>query len=139
MRRVFIDTSYLIAILDPNDDRHEMAKAVSQALGDYRATTSEMVLTELLNYFSSKGRNFRQMALRTTDNLRSSPDVEIIPQTSEQFEQARQYYRQRPDKAYSLTDCASMLIMQKREIQDVLTHDRHFQQEGFCALLRDDE
>ena len=138
MRRVFIDTSYLVAMLDFKDDRHQRAKEVSQALGTYRAVTSEMVLTELLNYFASKGRNFRQMALSATDRLRSNPEVEIMSQTSEQFEQARQYYKVRSNKAYSLTDCASMLIMQERAIRDVLTHDRHFQQEGFCALLRDD-
>lgn len=97
-----------------------------------------MVLTELLNYFSSKGTKLRQMALDATDSLRSNPEVEIIPQTSEQFEQARQHYKQRLDKGYSLTDCASMLIMQKKEIQDVLTHDCHFQQEGLRALLRED-
>jgi predicted nucleic acid-binding protein len=46
------------------------------------------------------------------------------------------FYRQRRDKSYSLTDCASMLIMRQQNILDVLTFDRHFQQEGFNALLR---
>ena len=49
--RVFIDTSYLIAILEPTDDRHEKAKNVSLSLGSYQQLTSEMVLTELLNAF----------------------------------------------------------------------------------------
>ncbi|MEA5477512.1 hypothetical protein VB774_07745 [Pseudanabaena galeata UHCC 0370] len=52
-------------------------------------------------------------------------------------EQAYQYYRQRPDKQYSLTDCASMVIMKEKGIDPVLPHARHFQQEGFIALLRD--
>jgi predicted nucleic acid-binding protein len=41
------------------------------------------------------------------------------------------------DKGYSLTDCASMLIMRQKEIQDILTYDKHFLQEGFNALLRE--
>jgi predicted nucleic acid-binding protein len=32
-----------------------------------------------------------------------------------------------------LTDCASMLIMRQQNIRDVLTFDRHFQQEDFNA------
>jgi predicted nucleic acid-binding protein len=135
--QVFIDTSYLIAILEPNDDRHEKAKTVSQSLGSIQQITSEMVLTELLNAFCTRGKFFRQMVLNVVDVLRSAPNVEIIPQSPELFEQAYQYYRQRPDKQYSLTDCASMVIMRERGIDKVLTHDRHFQQEGFIALLRD--
>jgi uncharacterized protein len=135
--RVFIDTSYLIAILEPTDDRHEKAKAVSMSLGNSQQITSEMVLTEFLNAFCTKGKFFRQMALNVLDDLRSDPNVEIVPQSSELFEQACQYYRQRPDKQYSLTDCASMVIMKEKSLDQVITHDRHFQQEGFIALLRE--
>jgi uncharacterized protein len=137
MRRVFVDTSYLVAIIDPKDDQHKRAKVVSKELGNFTSVTSEMVLTEFLNYFSAQGKLFRKMSIEVTDSLHFDPSIEIIPQTSEQFEQARQYYRQRLDKGYSLTDCASMLIMKEKGIQDALTHDRHFDQEGFCALLRD--
>jgi uncharacterized protein len=136
MRRVFLDTSYLVASIDPKDDQHERAKLVSEKLGKFIPVTSEMVLTEFLNYFSAQGKDFRKMSIEVTDSLGSNPSIEIIPQTSDQFEQARQYYRQRLDKGYSLTDCASMLIMKEKGIQDALTHDRHFEQEGFCALLR---
>ncbi|MEX0271303.1 type II toxin-antitoxin system VapC family toxin [Leptolyngbyaceae cyanobacterium UHCC 1019] len=138
MRRVFVDNSYLVAILNPRDDRHQKAKEVSQSLGNYLSVTSEMVLTEFLNHFCARGSSFRQLAITATDKLCADPDVEIIPQTTEQVKQARLFYRKRLDKEYSLTDCVSMLIMEKMGIQDVLTHDRHFQQAGFCALLRDD-
>ncbi len=134
--QVFIDTSYLIAILKPTDDRHEKAKTVSQSLGNIQQITSEMVLTELLNAFCTRGKSFRQMALNVLDDLRSDPNIEIIPQSTELFEQACRYYKQRLDKEYSLTDCASMVIMRERGIDKVLTHDHHFQQEGFKALLR---
>lgn len=134
--RVFIDTSYLIAILEPTDDRHEKAKTVSQSLGSIQQITSEMVLTELLNAFCTRGKFFRQMVLNVLEDLNSDPNIEIIPQSSELFEQACRYYKQRLDKEYSLTDCASMVIMRERGIDKVLTHDHHFQQEGFKALLR---
>jgi len=137
MRRIFLDTSYLIAITDPGDNLHQQALAVSERLGVYFAVTSEMVLTELLNYFSSRGAFFRRMALEITNDLGGDSNAEIVPQTSEQFKKALSFYQQRLDKEYSLTDCASMLIMQEQGIRDVLTYDKHFQQEGFNALLRE--
>jgi uncharacterized protein len=44
-------------------------------------------------------------------------------------------YDSRLDKEYSLTDCVSMEVMRSRGIREVLTHDRHFAQEGFSPLL----
>jgi predicted nucleic acid-binding protein len=46
-------------------------------------------------------------------------------------------YGARPDKGYSLTDCISMQTMRKEGLTEVLTNDRHFEQEGFRALFRD--
>ena len=46
-------------------------------------------------------------------------------------------YQTRPDKGYSLTDCISMQTMRHLALTDVLTNDRHFEQEGFRAMFRD--
>jgi predicted nucleic acid-binding protein len=39
-------------------------------------------------------------------------------------------------KDWSHTDCASFLIMEEEGIEAALTHDPHFTQAGFQALLR---
>lgn len=43
-------------------------------------------------------------------------------------------FKNRFDKGYSLTDCISMMTMKKLNIVEVLTHDKHFTQEGFVIL-----
>lgn len=61
--------------------------------------------------------------------------VEIVLHTHKSFMQGLELYGNRLDKGYSLTDCISMSLMREREIQEVLTHDNHFKQEGFTILL----
>jgi uncharacterized protein len=116
MKTVFADTGYWIAILS--------------------IVTSEMVFTEVLNSFSKRESAFRQAAAqfvkRSFDNLK----IEVVPQSSALFHQALDLYKQRADKAWSLTDCASFPIMQQKNLLEALTHDRHFEQAGFIALLR---
>jgi hypothetical protein len=51
----------------------------------------------------------------------------------ESSEPRRNYLR--VDKAWSLTDCISFVVMREHEITDALTGDRHFTQAGFNALL----
>lgn len=59
----------------------------------------------------------------------------MIRQTPELFDAGLELYHRRPDKGYSLTDCMSMAICTEQKIEQVLTHDRHFAQEGFEILL----
>ena len=66
-----------------------------------------------------------------------SPAVEVIEQTHTSFIQGLQLYKERLDKGYSLTDCVSMQTMRQLGITEVLTHDKHFTQEGFMLFLTD--
>ena len=42
----------------------------------------------------------------------------------------------RPDKTYSVCDAVSFLAMRDCSIQEALTTDRHFDQEGFIRQLQ---
>ena len=44
-------------------------------------------------------------------------------------------YANRLDKGYSLTDCVSMVVMKQMGIYEILTHDKHFAQEGLTILF----
>lgn len=101
-----------------------------------RLVTSEMVLTELLNGLSNGSRTMRSLAVREVEGIRASDSVIVFPQTAEQFTKALERYKQSADKNWSLTDCASFQIMESERIRAALTHDRHFVQAGFEALLR---
>jgi predicted nucleic acid-binding protein len=137
MRAVFADASYWIALLNPEDVLHEKAQNVSMSFGRGRIVTSEMVLTEVLDDFSRRGRFFREAAVSLVERLRQNSNVSIIKQTSKQFQDALSLYAQRSDKSWGLTDCSSLRIMSRYRLTQALTHDRHFLQAGFQALLRD--
>ena len=124
MRKIFLDTFYLQALADYQDNAHQIALEVTDSYAEFLSVTSEMVLTELLNALCARGDYLRNAALSIVDRLRQDSTVEIIPQTAQLFDQALAFYRQRQDKSYSLTDCASMLIMRQQNILDVLTFDR---------------
>jgi len=65
-----------------------------------------------------------------------NPNVHIEPQTREGFLTGIDMYESREDKAYSRVDCIPMTAMLRFDITEVLTHDHHFDQEGFTTLLR---
>ena len=134
MRTVFADTGYWIALLHPRDPRHGKAKSVSSTLGQTRIVSSEMVLDELLAGLSKPP--VRAIAVSAVSSILSNPNVEVVPQTSLQFREAFELYKNRADKEWSLTDCASFNLMKERGITEALALDGHFEQAGFVALLR---
>ncbi|NMF60867.1 type II toxin-antitoxin system VapC family toxin [Pseudanabaena yagii] len=136
MKTVFADTGYWIALLDPQDTLHSKAINLSITLTQVQIFTSEMVLTEILNHFSKRGNFLRYAAANLIESLQENPAITIIPQTDSIFQQALILYKQRPDQAWSHTDCSSFCIMQQQNILEALAYDKHFEQAGFIALLR---
>lgn len=134
MKTVFVDTGYWQAVLNPHDTLNARAIQVSKQLGDVRMLTTEMVLAELLAALAKPAT--RGLAVISVDYIRANPNVEVVPQTSLQFAHAYVMYRARLDQGWSLTDCASFVLMQERSLSEALAHDKHFEQAGFNALLR---
>ena len=136
MRTVFADSGYWIAMYSPSDERYLEARAITAGLGPSRIVTSQMVLVEFLNYMSGRGMRLREEAMSVVTRLTHTQSVEIVPQTQDQVDEAAARYSSRPDQGWSLTDCASFILMERLNILEALAHDRDFKQAGFVALLR---
>lgn len=93
-----------------------------------------MVLDELLAALSKVP--LRSFAVKGVQAIRSNPNVEVEPQTSLQFLSAFEHHQAMLDKDWSLTHCASFVLMRERGVSEALAHDHHFEQAGFVALLR---
>lgn len=136
MPEVFADTGYWIAMHNPGDEWHDIARSVTNRLRDGTIVTNEMVLVEFLNFCSRQGAAGRRQAATTVDRLWKSENTVVVPQTSDQLRLAVQRYVERPDQRWSVTDCASFIVMEQRGITEALAYDRDFEQAGFQVLLR---
>ena len=110
---VFADTGYWIAMFNPNDELHEKARTVTRQLGVCRIVTTEMVFVEFLNFIGGEGQRQRRLAAATVRALSTNPDVEVVAQTTIQFQAAVDRYASRLDQSWSVADCASFLLMEE--------------------------
>jgi len=134
-RTLFADTFYWIALVFPRDAHHAAVLSFSRSLGPAHLVTTDEVLGEVLNYFSGFGAYWRVKAAALVHDVRSAPDVDVLPQNRADFDAALALYEARPDKGYSLIDCRSMLGLPTLAISEILTNDHHFTQEGFTILF----
>ena len=134
MKAIFADSFYYIALLNPADQFHGQAIEASRNLSRPVLTTT-WVLMEVADALSSPG--YRQLVHRMVRELFQDPNTTVLPLDQDSFLRGLEFYGQRHDKSWSLTDCISFTIMSDRGIHEALTGDRHFVQAGFLALMMD--
>jgi predicted nucleic acid-binding protein len=133
MNRVFADSFYFFAVLNPKDTAHGKALEFATQHEEPIVTTA-WVLTEFADGLAVTAR--RSAFSLLVARLEADPENEIVPPTEELMARGVELYDARPDKQWSLTDCISFVVMQDRQINEALTGDRHFEQAGFIALLK---
>ena len=92
-------------------------------------------MSEFLTAVCAWGNHARRLACRSVREILKDSGVEVVAQSHQGFLAGLSLYERRLDKPYSLVDCISMTVMRDANIREILTHDRHFSQEGFVRLL----
>jgi uncharacterized protein len=134
---VFVDTAFWISLFDRTDIKHPLAVVQLRELEKTSFLTTDTVLTEVMNYFSKTPSFVRIQVTGFVKGIMLDEKMRVLYSTRALLVQSIDFYEQRADKQYSLTDCMSMLVMRERSIFDVLTSDKHFRQEGFNVLMAD--
>jgi predicted nucleic acid-binding protein len=132
MKTVFGDTYYFLALGNAEDQGHEKAVDFISA---YRGQllTIEWVLTELADALASPDQRARFLQLKAL--IEQDAAWNVVRSSHDLFERGVDLYGRRSDKAWSLTDCLSFIVMQDYGVREALTADRHFEQAGFVPLL----
>jgi len=130
-KRVFVDTSALLALEDASDEHHQEAidfRDRELLTGNYEVVTTSYVLDETLTLI--RNRLGIQASIHFSRKIRKSRIVTIISVSREIEEKALDLFERYDDKSFSFTDCVSFVVMQDLGIQDAFTFDRHFVQMG---------
>lgn len=131
--RIFLDTAFIQALLNPRDDYHPQAK---QLFPRIRAAAevwiTEAILVEVGNALSAFNR---QAAVQFIQQCYRTNNIKVVRVETELLMQAVALYQARADKTWGLTDCISFVVMQQEGLAEAATVDRHFVQAGFRALM----
>lgn len=129
---MLLDTSGLLCYLNRRDAghseaRHHFTRAPILLVHNY-------VLAELVALGMAR-RYPRSPLLDFVANLPTRSRVVIVWVSPALHEAAVDMLRRQHDKAYSLCDAVSFLVMSDYQINDALSTDHHFAQAGYRPLL----
>jgi predicted nucleic acid-binding protein len=135
MKARFADTWFFVALLAERDAHHEAVQSYMRKGGDFLVTT-RWVLAETANALG--GFSCRENVAQFLFDAEEDPDFTIVGPSDALYHRGLSLYAERSDKAWSLTDCISFVVMEERKLKEALTADRHFTQAGFVPLFADE-
>jgi len=129
---MLIDTSGLLCLHYPTEPLHSLA-CTAYKRGTVKLTHSYIIAEYVA---LANARRFPRSSILTfVIDLLDNPDIEMVWINESLYRKAIDLLMIRQDKSYSLCDSISFILMRERSINEALTTDRHFEQEGFIRLL----
>ena len=132
MSAMFADTSYWIALVLAAEQYHPRALVAGAERRRHRNHSLGLGRTGAALARAS----LRHLFLAILDQIEADPAVHVVAVDDGLFRAGVEFFRRRPDKDWSLTDCISFVVMQREGVTEALTADHHFEQAGFVALLK---
>jgi predicted nucleic acid-binding protein len=131
---IFVDTSAFYAVLDRDDEVHELARAQWAEFLSIPPhpglVTSNYVLVE--SFALSQARLGMEAARTFQDSV--LPVVQVHWITPEDHGAAVHAVLSANRRGLSLVDCASFQLMRRLGIRQAFVFDRHFTEQGFETL-----
>jgi len=135
---MWVDTSGWAAFFDRRESFHKRANQFVRGAWRNAQTvvTSNYVLAELTALLTSPMRIARALQMQYLAAIRQHPRVAIVHVDPALDAAAWNLWQARPDKDWTLVDCASFVVMQQQRLTEALSTDHHFEQAGFVRLLK---
>jgi uncharacterized protein len=129
-RRVFLDSSGYLALVNPNDRYHNQARLAWTRLTEehWHTFTTNFIVAETHALFLVRLDRGHAMAF-----LRqfAGRDTVVVRVSSRDEARAQQIIFQFDDKDFSFTDATSFAVMERLRIGVAFTYDHNFTQYGF--------
>jgi predicted nucleic acid-binding protein len=134
MRALFVDTAGWMACADSADPDHERAAAARDAALDRGSmlVTTDYVVDETLTLL--RMRLSIGAAETWWRQVEGSSRVRWETIDLARADKARHAFFRHRDKAWSFTDCTSLVVMHELKLRTALTTDRDFVQMGFQVV-----
>jgi predicted nucleic acid-binding protein len=130
--QVFLDTSAVLALVNPKDEHHPRARKGFESLSSRKAglLTSSYVLVETYALLE------RRMGLAALQAFRSDlvPLCEVAWIDETVHEAGLDLLIERRKRGLSLVDTTSFIVMRTRRLDEAFCFDPHFEEEGFLLV-----
>ena len=130
-RRVFVDTSAWVAVVDSSDSHHSEAAETYARLLKSPVTFVTTILVVAETQVWLRRRTGAEAASAFLKNANESQRIEIVYPNARLEAEAKRILRQYEDQDFRLADAISFAFMRQNGLTEAFAYDRHFATAGF--------
>jgi len=124
LKPVFVDTGFVIALINQDDDHHAEAQLLSERYENSPFITTDAVLLEVVNALA---KNFRVESAHIIHYFQDSSDVTVVRLNPVLFNRGLALYESYGDKTWGLVDCVSFVVMREMDVMEATMNTLHEQ------------
>lgn len=122
-KKVYIDASAYLSLLNPHDSNHTSALHQAVSLNSHQYITTQAVLGEVLTVGAM--RFDKKLTIKFVDKILGSHTI-VILESPELVLEAWKIFKKVSSKNISWVDCFSQSVIQKYNIAEIFTFDTDF-------------
>ncbi len=128
---MLVDTSAWVAFFVEKDQYHERAKSFAQnfLLSRREFMTTDYVFDKVVTRIRYQASHAD--AVFVGDKILSSPSTKVIEIGPRLRDQAWSHFKKYKDKKLSFTDCTSLAVMKKYDLNEIFSFDEDFERLGY--------
>ena len=134
-KRLFVDTSAWIMLLNQSEQHHRVAVKIYNELQNNRMVTTNLVIGETYTWLRKKS-SF-QIAIKYLQSIKRKEglkQLEVIYSDLSLEQQAVRLLEKYQDHQFSYADAVSFCVMQNLGIKEAFAYDLHFVVAGFKVI-----
>lgn len=129
---IFVDTSFLVAMLNRRDARHGEAVELAGRHGDAGWSTTNHVVGETWTYLRCRAGHATAVAF--LEAVAVSPRIHTTHLDAKVEEEAMKWLKRHDEREFSFVDATSFATMRRERISEALAFDGDFTAAGFTEL-----
>lgn len=138
---IFIDTSFLIALHNPDDPHNAQALSLSKTFKHVKLVISSYIILEAATVLSQRAG--KRLAVEACNMLLSSKNVEVIHISEDIFQSSWEVFARVSNKDMSFVDASVLTVVQSYGVRHLATFDKDFipfqKQYDFSIIASEDE
>ncbi|MBU4225367.1 MAG: PIN domain-containing protein [Chloroflexi bacterium] len=133
-RRIFVDTSAWLAVMDEDDSHHSEAVELYKCLLEIQSNFITTILIVSETQILLRRRKGHEKAMAFMKNVNESPRIEITYPDARLEREAKRILRQYENQDFSLTDAISFALIRQNGLTEAFAYDRHFATAGYTII-----
>lgn len=131
--KLFIDTNYIVSLVNNNDSLHNRAKELKEILTNNNCFISNLIISEIVTVIGNRINT--KTAIKTYNTIINLCTI-LNEYEIKNFNNKVMELYEKYDNKLSFKDCSNIVLMRENNIKRIITFDKEFKRSNEIEIIK---